>query len=315
MARVRVLVTGGAGFIGSNLVRRLIADSHNVVVVDNMSTGRVENLSGLEIELITDSVLNADLMKTVVSSVDSVVHLAALGSVIRSVNEPLQTHETNVGGMLAVLEAARVNMTPLTVISSSSVYGKNLELPKLESMAIAPISPYAASKAAVEHYARSYAHCYGLPITTLRPFNVYGQWQRPDHEYAAVIPKWIGLVLKGQQIEVHGMGDQTRDFTHVDTVTEILASAIGQGLNSGAPINMAFGNRTSLKEVLRLLSEELGVSLDIRWLPTRSGDVHDSQNSPGLIRELFPHVRPISFDDGFRRTVEWYRAQISAQLT
>jgi len=310
---VRVLVTGGAGFIGSNLVRRLITDGHHVVVVDNMSTGRAENLSGLDMELVTDSVLNTDLMKSIVSSVDSVVHLAALGSVIRSVNEPLQTHETNVGGMLAVLEAARVNLTPVTVISSSSVYGANLELPKLESMPIAPISPYAASKASVEHYARSYAHCYGLPITTFRPFNVYGQWQRPDHVYAAVIPLWIDRALSGKQIEVHGLGDQTRDFTHVDTVTEILASTTGQGFNGGAPINMAFGNRISLNEVLAMLTNEVGMDLEIRRLPTRPGDVHDSQNSPNLVRKLFPHVQPIEFEDGFQRTVEWYREQMSAR--
>jgi UDP-glucose 4-epimerase len=312
---VTVVVTGGAGFIGANLCRTLAAHPKidKVVVIDDLSTGFRSNLDGVDVEFLEATILDPDALDEAFAGADAVVHLAALPSVPRSVSDPLATHHANATGTLEVLQAARrAGNIHVIAASSSSVYGANRELPKCESMRTAPLSPYAVSKLATETYALAFGHTYGLPVLAFRFFNVYGPLQAAGHAYAAVIPTFIDAALKGKPLIVHGDGEQTRDFTYVGTVTDIIARAVVDRVTDLDPVNLAFGTRTSINELIRLLSEELGFRPEVRYVEPRAGDVRDSQADNERLTRKFKGVEPIEVSTGLNHTVDWHVATGSA---
>lgn len=306
-----VLVTGGAGFIGSNLCRVLLDDPAvaEVRVLDDLSTGFAQNLTGLDVSFLRGSVLDAELLEQAVSGCTHVVHLAAVPSVPRSIEDPVRSHDVNVTGTVQVLEAARRHGgLHVTLASSSSVYGSNPALPKTEDLQPRPMSPYAVSKLAAEQYAVSYARCYGLPVLPFRFFNVFGPLQAAGHAYAAVVPAFVDAVLSGRPLQVHGDGTQTRDFTFVGTVADVLRRAVLGSVVSD-PVNLAFGTRTSLLRLIELLEETFGEPLQVEHRPSRPGDVHDSQADSSRLRGLFPDLVPVPLAEGLRQTVAWARTQ------
>jgi UDP-glucose 4-epimerase len=308
---MRIVVTGGAGFIGANLVGELLArrEVGAVTVIDDLSTGFADNLAHADVEFVEASILDRAALDKVVAGADSIVHLAAIPSVPRSIIDPVASHHANATGTLEVLEAARRHdVSHVVTASSSSVYGNQLELPKHEGMRPEPISPYAVSKLATEAYALAYGHSYGLATLPFRFFNVYGPLQAAGHAYAAVVPAFVDAALRGQPLQVFGDGGQTRDFTFVGTVRRVLADAAVGRVSSDEPVNLAFGTRTSLNELIVLLSQVLGRDVERQYLDTRPGDVRDSQAANDRLRALFPHVRPAPLQDGLRDTVEWFRS-------
>jgi len=307
--KLKILVTGGAGFIGSNLCRTLRqADQGNdVIVLDDFSTGRTGNLAGLDIEIIEGSILDADLVTSTVKGVDAVVHLAARASVPKSISDPRATHDVNVTGTLNVLEAVRECGAHIISASSSSVYGSNPQLPKVESMATRPMSPYAATKLATETYTLGWGQSFNLDALVFRFFNVYGPGQSAGHVYAAVVPTFLDSALHGNSIPIHGSGDQTRDFTYVDTVCGVIQEALLRRISSVDPINLALGTRTSVKELVDLISDVTGLTLKVQHLSERVGDVPHSSADPSKLRALFPDVHSYSLEAGLKRTFEWMR--------
>ncbi|WP_033820288.1 NAD-dependent epimerase/dehydratase family protein [Kitasatospora sp. MBT63] len=307
---MRVVVTGGAGFIGANLARALLArpEVSEVRVVDNFVTGRKANLEGVDVTLLEGTILDRDLLDTALTGADAVVHLAALPSVPRSIADPLASHHANATGTLEVLEAARRAGGPYVVAaSSSSVYGANRELPKRETMRTAPMSPYAVSKLASESYLAAYHHCYGLGVLPLRFFNVFGPLQPAGHAYAAVVPAFLDAALAGRPLTVHGDGGQSRDFTYVGTVTQVITEAVVRRVVHPDPVNLAFGTRTSLLELITELGSVLGADLAAEHVDPRPGDVRDSQADNARLRELFPEVVPVPLREGLERTAAWFR--------
>lgn len=273
-----------------------------VVVLDDLSTGRVANLKNLPVDLVRGTVTCREDVQRAIHACDSVVHLAARGSVPRSMAHPMLTHEVNASGTLTVLDVARETGAYVLFSSSSSVYGQNPQLPKTETDWTRPISPYGASKLSAEGYVQAYRSSYGLPTQVLRFFNVFGPGQLPDHDYAAVIPKWIFRVQRGLPIQLHGDGLQTRDFTYVDTVTSILVDAVCRKVNLDGPINVALGQRRSLNDVLALIEDVLGVEAAVEHVPSRQGDIHDSQNNPNLLNSTFPAMEHVEFREALQRT-------------
>lgn len=306
---MHVLVTGGAGFIGANLSRRLLDEGHSVAVIDDLSTGFRDNLAGLDVDFHEASFLDVPALTKAAAGADAIVHLGAIPSVPRSVAAPLPSHEANATGTLLVLQTARELGAHVTVASSSSVYGANPELPKRETMMARPRSPYAVSKLATESYAIAWGLTYELPTIAFRFFNVYGPLQAAGHAYAAVIPAFVDAALSGRPLPVQGDGLQTRDFTFVESVTDILARAATQGVTSDMPVNLAFGSRRSLLDLIGELEEVLGRPLEREHLPARVGDVRDSQADNSRLLSLFPDAKPFDFSEGLRRTVDWFRAQ------
>ena len=290
-------------------------EGHEPVVIDDLSTGFERELGGVGRRVpFAASILDADaLARGNAQGADSVVHLAAIPSVPRSVAAPYASHEANATGTLRVLEAARSVGAHVTVASSSSVYGANPQLPKVETMVARPRSPYAVSKLATESYAIAWQITYGLPTIAFRFFNVYGPLQAPGHAYAAVIPAFVDAALRGEPVTVHGDGLQSRDFTYVDSVTSILASATVGHVTSDVPVNLAFGSRRTLLDVLGELESVLGHSVQRRHVELRVGDVRDSQADNGVLRALFPNPAQMAFSEGLSRTVDWMRAQFATQ--
>jgi UDP-glucose 4-epimerase len=308
---MKVVVTGGAGFIGANLARALgVSDSvDRVVVIDDLSTGFASNLDGVEAELVQGSILDDEMLDRAFVGASAVVHLAARPSVPRSIDDPVSSHRVNADGTVAVLEAARrAGGAHVVVASSSSVYGANTELPKRETMATRPVSPYAASKLATESYALAWQHSFALPVLAFRFFNVFGPLQAAGHAYAAVVPAFIDAALAGRPIPVHGDGRQTRDFTFVDTVTAVIVDAVIRRVTCEMPVNLAFGTRTDLLTVIDELGAIHGHSLDVEHQPPRAGDVRDSQADDSLLRSLFPDVEPVSLAGGLRATYDWFNS-------
>ena len=302
----KVAVTGGAGFIGSNLTRRLISEGYEVVVVDDLSTGLSSNVdqekSGFhQISITEPKTLNAALKEC-----ETIFHFAARGSVPRSIKNPVATHDVNATGTLNVLEAARASGAHVIFSSSSSVYGRNMALPKDESMWLGPMTPYAASKLAAEGYVQAYAAAYNVPTTLLRFFNVFGPRQRPDHEYAAVLPKWIWLAMQGAPIDVYGDGSASRDFTYVDTVLDIAMTAMKEKVITEGAVNLAYGNRIFLNETIEMLKNHFP-DLKVNYKAERLGDVKESQNAPELLKKLFPNVQPKPFEAALAETVAWLK--------
>ena len=308
---MKVVVTGGAGFIGANLCRMLDRQDFvdHVVALDDLSTGSRQNLAGSpSVELREGSILSPDDLDGVIEGAQAIVHLAARPSVPRSLADPMATHQVNATGTMTVLEAARRHGMPHVVVaSSSSVYGANPGLPKREDMVPLPVSPYAASKLATEAYALSYGRSFGLPVLAFRFFNVFGPLQPAGHAYAAVVPTFVSCALTGRPLPVHGDGTQTRDFTFVDTVVAVLADAIRRRVTDPEPVNLAFGSRSSLLEVIAALEDVVGHDLRRDHVEPRAGDVHDSQADQTRLKRLFPKVRPTPLPDGLRATVAWFR--------
>jgi UDP-glucose 4-epimerase len=307
---VRVVVTGGAGFIGANLVQALLdAGVPRVSVIDDLSSGSKENLAGLDAELHVGSILEHGLLDEVFAGADAIVHLAARPSVPRSIADPLASHHANATGTLEVLEAVRRAGAPYTIVaSSSSVYGANPTLPKSEDLATAPLSPYAVSKLATEAYALAYGVCFDLPVLAFRFFNVFGPLQPAGHAYAAVVPTFVAAALDGKALPVHGDGLQTRDFTYVGSVAGVLAEAVKRRAAHPEPVNLAFGSRRTLLELIGALEAILDRELEIDHQPPRPGDVRHSQADQSRLRALFPDVEPVDFEQGLRETVAWFRS-------
>jgi UDP-glucose 4-epimerase len=309
-ATVRILITGGAGFIGSNLARHILGrePACSVRVIDDLSTGSLENLSGLPLEFTDGTILDFAALLDAVQGVDTIVHLAAIPSVPRSIADPRASHEANTTGTLNVLEAARqASVNQVIVASSSSVYGSNPQTPKSELTWTRPMSPYAVSKQATEGYAIAYQYSYGLRTLAFRFFNVYGPHQAATHPYAAVIPKFLHAALLGQPVEIQGDGLQARDFTYVGTVCAVVYDAIVRQIHAEHPINLAFGTRTNLLELLTLMESELKCPIERKFAPARVGDVRASQADPGRLLELFPGVAAVGLRDGLHSTVDWMR--------
>ena len=302
---MRVLVTGGAGFVGTNLTLSLLEHGYDVKIFDDLSTGLEQNIPK-DAEFINASILDTSKLNNAIKECEVVVHLGARGSVPRSIKDPIATHDVNSSGTLNVLEAARSSGSHYIFSSSSSVYGSNMTLPKSEDMVLRPLTPYAASKMSGEALSLAYAKSYELPVSTFRFFNIFGPWQRPDHEYAAVLPKWISKCLKGNEIEVFGDGLQTRDFTYVGTVVNIILSCISKKILHPEPVNLAYGNNISLSQVLELMRLDFP-SLKVKYLPPRKGDVLHSKNDPKLIKSLYPDIPLDKFEVSLQKTIDWFK--------
>jgi UDP-glucose 4-epimerase len=310
MPKRAYLVTGGAGFIGSHIAERLVLDGHTVRVLDDFSSGRESNLESFrnDIEIVHGDIRDADVVKRATRGVDIVFHEAALGSVPRSVEDPLTTHQVNMTGTLNVFLAARDGGARRVVYaSSSSVYGETPVLPKREEMTPQPLSPYALSKLVGEHYASVFKQIYGFEIVSLRYFNIFGPRQDPESQYAAVVPRFITALLNGKAPVVYGDGLQSRDFTYVDNVVNAnLLASEADGI-AGRAFNVACGGRYTLLELLARLKEILGSDIEPVHEAARAGDVRDSQASIEAAEQGFGYRVSVDFDEGVRRTVEWYR--------
>ena len=302
---MKVLVTGGAGFIGTNLTLNLLSSGYEVKVFDDLSTGLKANISK-DAEFVNASILESSQIDKAIEDCEVVVHLGARGSVPRSIKDPIATHNVNATGTLNVLEAARNSQCHYIFSSSSSVYGSNMILPKNEDMVLRPITPYAASKMSGEALSLGYAKSYGLAVSTFRFFNIFGPWQRPDHEYAAVLPKWISKCMKGEEIEIFGDGEQTRDFTYVGTVVNIIIDCISNKILHPEPVNLAYGNNISLNQVTDLLKNDFP-DLKVKKISPRYGDVLHSKNDPKLIKSLYPNVDIEKFETSLEETINWFK--------
>jgi UDP-glucose 4-epimerase len=309
---MRVLITGAAGFIGSQLSRRL-STTGEVVGLDDLSTGSLQNLEGVDIRLVRGSILDRDALREAAKGVDAIVHLAARPSVPRSIIDPVASHDANATGTVNVLETAREVGDPIVIVaSSSSVYGANPTLPKHEGLMPMPVSPYAASKLATEQYTLAWQHSFGVRALAFRFFNVFGPYQAAGHAYAAVVPAFVSAALRGEPLVIHGDGEQSRDFTYVGTLCDVVADAIARGVTSPSPVNLAFGTRVTLLEVVSMLEDIMGMKLEREHVDTRAGDVRHSQADNSRLRELFPDVIPVPLEEGLRATVEWMRRQPAA---
>jgi len=303
---MKVLVTGGAGFIGCNLVRRLLKDGYDVRVFDNFSTGKRENLSDLndKVEIFEGDLRDSSLILEASSDVGIVFHEAALPSVIRSVKAPFTTNDVNVTGTLNLLEAARINHVRRVIYaSSSSVYGDSETLPKTEDMNPNPLSPYAVSKLAGEYYMNVYHRLYGIETVILRYFNVYGPYQDPNSEYSGVIAKFIKAFKNDQSITLYGDGEQSRDFTYVDDVVEANILTAKSPI-SGEVFNVAGGNRHTLNYMIEILKKIFNKKeYPVAYAKPRPGDIKHSQAGVGKIKEHINFVAKIGFNEGLEKTV------------
>ncbi|NLI00327.1 MAG: NAD-dependent epimerase/dehydratase family protein [Chthonomonadales bacterium] len=306
------MITGGAGFIGANLARYLLEHSDlRVRILDDLSTGSLGNLDGLDVDFTEGTILDIDAVRSTARAMDSIVHLGAIPSVPRSIANPRASHEANTTGTLNVLEAAReVGVEHVVVASSSSVYGSNPKLPKSEFDWTRPMSPYAVSKQATEGYALAYQFSYGLKTLAFRFFNVYGPGQPANHAYAAVIPKFLDAALHGRPLQIYGDGTQSRDFTYVDTVCAVIHRAILGQIHSVDPVNLAYGTNTTLLQLVEMMEEQLGDPIDRDFTATRVGDVKASQAESSRVRELFPTVAPVPLHDGLAATIDWFKSEV-----
>lgn len=310
MTKRTYLVTGGAGFIGSHITERLVGEGHHVRVLDNFSSGHETNLDSFQdgVELIRGDIRDARLVNEAAKGVDIVFHEAALGSVPRSVADPVTTHEVNITGTLNVLLAAReASVKRVVYASSSSVYGETPVLPKREDMNPQPLSPYALSKLAGEHYASVFKKVYGFEIVSLRYFNIFGPRQDPESQYAAVIPRFITALLEGKAPVIYGDGLQSRDFTYVENVVNAnLLAAEAEGVG-GLAFNVACGGRYSLLDLLVKVKAMLGSSIEAIHEAPRAGDVRDSQAAIEAAEQALGYRVTVDFEEGLRRTVGWYQ--------
>ena len=306
----RYLVTGGAGFIGSNLVEALLEDGGSVRVLDDFSTGRRENLDGLlgGIELVEGSITDPATCASACEGIEFVLHQAALASVPRSVGDPAASHEACATGTLNMLIAARdAGVSRFVYAGSSSAYGDTPTLPKVESMPASPRSPYAVAKLAGEHYCQAFSLIYGFETVVLRYFNIFGPRQDPSSQYSAVIPLFITKALMGEGPIIDGDGEQTRDFTYVDNAVRanLLACTADAAAVSGEVFNVGCGERISVNRLWEAIREVIGVELNSITGPAREGDVRDSLASLNKIQGQMGYSVTVSLTEGLRRTVEW----------
>lgn len=307
---MRCLVTGGAGFIGSHVTASLLERGDAVVILDNLSTGREANLDGLagDLTLVRGDVADAALVERSVAGVDAIIHHAAVASVAASIEDPLRCDEVNVHGTVRLLEAARRHgVRRFILAASAAAYGDDPALPKHERLRPCPMSPYAASKVAAEHYVRVFAQLHGLSAVSLRYFNVFGPRQDPEGEYAAVIPKLIARMLEGMPPLIFGDGQQTRDFCYVQDVAEANLRALALSDARGQVMNIAGGSQISILELTRLLGELIGSETAPEHRQRRTGDVRHSWADISLARELLGWAPRHALADGLRQTVEHFR--------
>jgi nucleoside-diphosphate-sugar epimerase len=311
----KMAVTGGAGFIGSNLAEHLVSQGYSVLVVDNFSTGKEENLVGwadktAQVEVLRGDINETDRLRAAFKGVRYVFHQAAIPSVPRSIADPAATEHSNINGTLSVLLAARdAGVQRVVVASSSSIYGDEPNLPKVESRVGHTLSPYALSKAVCEEYCRLFYQLYGLETSCLRYFNVFGPRQDPKSEYAAVIPRFITRILVDQPPTVYGDGEQTRDFTFVANVVEANWKAATHPKAVGEAFNIGCGNKTSLNELIDHLNAIMGKGIKPNYEPARQGDVRHSVADISKSEKIMDYVPPISLAEGLQRVVAWYRDQ------
>ncbi len=311
----KYLITGGAGFIGCNLARYILDKGHDVVVLDNFATGKRENLTEIadKIELIEGDVRDRDAVDRAIDGCTAIFHEAALGSVPRSVEHPVESHDTNVNGTVTVLEAARAaGIKRVAFAASSSAYGERAESPKHEAMAPMPISPYAANKVSCEAYMQAYAAAYGMETVCLRYFNVFGPYQDPEGAYAAVIPAFVSHLLAGEGPVVFGDGEQSRDFCFVENVCNAiwLAANAPAETCSGKVMNIACNARTSLNEILAQLKGLLGSDIEATYEDERAGDVKHSLADVSLAKEAIGYEPKVFFEEGLRTAIDWYRENL-----
>ncbi len=306
---MRCLVTGGAGFIGSHLTDRLVSDGHDVTVLDNLATGLESNLDAVrsKINFFKGDLRDLEVVREAVDAQDVIFHLGALGSVPRSIDDPITTNAVNVNGTLNILVAAKdAGVKRLIYASSSSVYGDTPVLPKVETMPMRPLSPYALSKVTAEEYFRVFHSVYGLETVSLRYFNVFGPRQRPDSQYAAVIPKFVTALLNNQAPIVYGDGTQSRDFTFVQNNVEanILAATAPAEKVAGKVFNIACGGQHSLLELIDLIQISIGSSIKPIFIGTRAGDVRDSKADFLQANRAFGYFPSVGFVEGIDRTIK-----------
>jgi nucleoside-diphosphate-sugar epimerase len=308
---VRYLVTGGAGFIGSNIVDELVRRNHDVVVLDDLSTGKEANLAGVhgKIEFRADTITDLAAVQAACRGVDYVLHLAARTSVPKSVADPLETNRVNIDGTLNVLVAARdAKVRRLVYAASSAAYGETPALPKTETMPPEPISPYGVTKYVGELYAQVFGRVYGLENASVRYFNAFGPRQDPTSQYSGVLSRFMLAILEGQPPVIYGDGEQSRDFTYVDNVVDLTLRACEASGASGKVFNGGTGARVTLKEVLKLLEKITGQKLQAKYDPPRAGDIRDSQADVSLARRILGYEPRILFEEGLRRTWAWYQS-------
>ena len=309
---MKVLVTGGAGFIGSALVRKLQADDQDVVILDDFSTGFEANLTGVDVPIIRGSITDADTVSRAAAGCSAIVHLAAVGSVPQSILDPVGIFDINVRGSLQVFEYARREGVHVVFSSSASVFGTNPENPKTSRSWTRPLSPYGSSKLAAESYLLSYAECFGFPALAFRFFNVYGPRQRPDHPYAAAIPRFTGQALLDLPVTIYGDGLQDRDFVSVGLVSSVIAEAVRRRVPSDIPVNMSTGKQTAILDVAKDIIRLTDSASTLEMRPARDADIRFSQGSPDDLMRLFPDAVDVSLADGLAETVAWMRTLADA---
>ena len=307
-----LVVTGGAGFIGSNLARYLLSSRNQVIIIDDLSTGRLENIRDIidekRVRFIQGSITDLDLLRDAFKGVHCVFHQAALPSVPRSIKDPLTTNQVNINGTLNVLMAAKdASVQKVVYASSSSVYGDTPTLPKEESMTPRPLSPYAVSKLTGEYYGQIFTDVFRLPTVSLRYFNVYGPFQDPSSEYAAVIPKFIQNVLKDKSPLIYGDGEQTRDFTFIDDVVQANVRA-AESTATGV-FNTAGGRRITVNELARTIMRLCEKKLDIIYEAARPGDIKHSLADSSKAKESFGYAPRYDIAKGLKETIPWYQKQ------
>jgi len=306
---VRVGITGGAGFIGSNLAQHLVKYGYTVSVLDNLETGFLSNLEGVNANLVRADLKNLNEVEGFFQKeeIDYCIHLGALGSVPRSIDTPRASFEANAIATLNVLESVKKRSIPIIFSSSSSVYGKNPKLPKIEKDWLSPISPYAASKLAAEAMTLAFRESYGISTLVYRLFNVYGPKQNPDSLYAAVIPKWIFAAFKGEPLVVYGDGEQKRDFTFVDDVVQILSRSIRENHDADYPVNLAFGNPVTLNEIIGVFKSYFG-GIKVEYKEIRKGDIRNSESNPKALSDLHNNqIKETPLEKGLIATFDWYK--------
>jgi nucleoside-diphosphate-sugar epimerase len=312
------LITGVAGFIGSALARAVIAQGDRVRGLDNLSTGKLENISEIasQIDFREGDLLDAALVRDMCHDIDYVLHQAAIASVPRSITDPLSSHRSNLDGTINLLIAARdARIKRVVYAASSSAYGDTPTLPKHEDMSPNPISPYAVAKLASEYYMASFYRCYCLETVCLRYFNIFGPRQDPDSPYSGVLAKFITQMLRGEQPTIFGDGTQSRDFTYIDNAVHanLLACKAPASEVAGRVFNIGVGQRADLNEMFRLLRNITGFNGEVKYAPERAGDVKHSLADLTRAKTYLGYTPKISFEEGLRRTVEWYRGRTPAQ--
>jgi nucleoside-diphosphate-sugar epimerase len=308
---LRYLVTGGAGFIGSNIVDELVRRGHEVVVLDNLSAGKEENLTGVrkKIEFRAESITDLAAVQSASKGADYVIHLAARTSVPRSVQNPLDTNSVNIDGTLNVLVAARdAKVRRFVYAASSSAYGETPTLPKTETMQPAPISPYGVTKYVGEIYAQVFGRVYGLENASVRFFNVFGPRQDPTSQYSGVLSRFMLAVIEGKQPVIYGDGEQSRDFTYIDNIVDETLRACEAKGASGMVFNGGTGARITLNEVLKLLEKITGKKIEAKYDPPRTGDIRDSQADVSLAHKVLGYQPLVHLEEGLRRTWDWYKS-------